>query len=266
MNKINLAISLSAALFLLVLPACTATNSTPVATGQISIPITGLDTPAVGAVQPSPRFNDVPFDFPNIMGGIAANLHDHIQAMYDAGITNGTSINPPLFSPDTIIDRAHYAVFLLRAAFGSDYEPPANPTKVFNADEWTPQPEYQQWAEGLYQSGMTSGCQADPLMFCPNQELTRLEAVTFALRLKYNIYDNQGHLGFAYTPPNASGAVFADMTDAGYYGTAWAEAAYANHLLPACGFRGDKPLFCPNETVTRAWAAYIIVEAKNLLP
>ncbi len=266
MNKKNLVIRLFSIIGVLLLPACTATTSTPIPTSEISIPITGLQTPDTGAILPSPFFNDVPFDFSRVSGGVTANLHDHIQALYDAGITSGTSINPPLFSPEAVIDRAHYAVFLLRAAFGRDYDPSHATLNIFNNDDWSIQPDYKKWAEGLYQAGITSGCQADPLMFCPNEELTRLDAVIFALRIKFNIYDELGNLGFAYTPPAAKGTILVDMTDQGYYGTAWAEAAYANHLLPACGFKGGKPLFCPDEPVTRAWAAYIIVEAKNLLP
>jgi hypothetical protein len=35
--------------------------------------------------------------------------------------------------------------------------------------------------------------------------------------------------------------------------------------LPACDDSGEKPLFCPSDLVTRAWAAYLVVEEKDLL-
>ena len=54
------------------------------------------------------------------------------------------------------------------------------------------------------------------------------------------------------------------MTDINYWGTKWAEQAYRDGLLPACGTQGGKPLFCPNDLVNRAWAAYMIVKAKDL--
>jgi hypothetical protein len=72
--------------------------------------------------------------------------------------------------------------------------------------------------------------------------------------------------GVSYVPPAASGTVFADMTDVNFYGTKWAEQAYADGLLPACGTQGGKPLFCPYDLVNRAWGAYLIVQAKDLLP
>jgi hypothetical protein len=40
--------------------------------------------------------------------------------------------------------------------------------------------------------------------------------------------------------------------------------AYLDGLLPACGESAGKPLFCPSDLVTRAWAAYLVVEAKDL--
>jgi len=33
---------------------------------------------------------------------------------------------------------------------------------------------------------------------------------------------------------------------------------------PACGTQGGKPLFLPNDLITRAWGAYLIVQAKDL--
>ena len=77
----------------------------------------------------------------------------------------------------------------------------------------------------------------------------------FALRMKY---------GTLYTPPPATGTVFADMTNPGYYATSWAEQAYKDGLLPNCGTSGNKPKFCPKALVSRGLAAYMIAQAKNL--
>ncbi|MFC2028359.1 hypothetical protein ACFLTX_00360 [Chloroflexota bacterium] len=93
--------------------------------------------------------------------------------------------------------------------------------------------------------------------------MTRLQAVIFGLHLKYDYFNTDGIL-VSYSPPDATGDIFADMTDLGYYGTAWAEAAYADGLLPTCGEFGGKPLFCPEDPINRAWAAYMIVNARDL--
>jgi hypothetical protein len=70
--------------------------------------------------------------------------------------------------------------------------------------------------------------------------------------------------GVSYTPPAATGTLFADMTDPGYWGTKWAEQAFRDGLVPECGWQGSIPEFCPDVLVDRALGAYLIVLAKNL--
>jgi hypothetical protein len=79
--------------------------------------------------------------------------------------------------------------------------------------------------------------------------------VIFGLKMKY---------GNFYQPPPATGTVFADMTNPTYYATPWAEKAYADGLITACGTLNGKPKFCPTVLVTRGLGAYVIVRAKNL--
>jgi len=79
--------------------------------------------------------------------------------------------------------------------------------------------------------------------------------VIFALKLKY---------GKDYMAPPATGTVFADMTNPGFYATRWAEQAYKEDIISNCGTSGNKPLFCPKDLVSRGLAANMIVRAKNL--
>ncbi len=196
----------------------------------------------------SSTFTDVPTTHP---------LYKYIQALYDAGYTAGCSSSPMMFCPDTILDRAQSAVFMLRGQMGSGYTPPAV-TGIFG-DNWTGFEWAQPWAEGMYQEGLTTGCQSSPLLFCPSNQLPRVEASIFGLRMKY---------GVGYAPPAASGTLFADFppSDPSYWGIDWAEQAYIDGLLPACGTDSGtgKPMFCPSELVDRGWGAYLIVKAKNL--
>ena len=198
------------------------------------------------------------------LGGVAYFLHDYIQALYDNGMTAGTSTNPPLYSPSLNLDRAMTAVFMLRAYFGQNVVlPNSNEYDAFGADDWSNNSWARPWAEAMYDDQLTAGCQADPLKYCPDQTLPRVQAIIFGLHMKYDYYDGDGNL-VVYQPPDATGTVFADMTDVNYYGTKWAEAAYADNLLPICGESGGKPMFCPEDPVDRAWAAYMIVQAKGL--
>jgi len=92
-------------------------------------------------------------------------------------------------------------------------------------------------------------------MYCPRRELPRVEASVFALRILH---------GSSYVVPPATGTLFADMTDLGYWGTKWAEQAYRDGLLAECGWQGSTPLFCPDDLVDRAFGAYLIVLSKDL--
>ena len=123
---------------------------------------------------------------------------------------------------------------------------------------------------GGRQSALTAGCWADPLWHSALQ-LPRDEASVFALRLRYGVT-----YGTDADPlPPATGTMFADMIETDpnpanwYWGTAWAEKAYADGLLPNCGIQvggpnNGPPLFCAGTLVDRAWAAYMIVKANNL--
>jgi len=194
-----------------------------------------------------PTFSDVPFNHP---------LHGYIQALWNAGFTAGCSTDPLLFCPDTVMDRAQSAVFMLRGQFGTGYVPPPEPWDTFTDDwslsdiSWS-----EKWAEGMWEEDLSDGCLADPLMYCPRRELPRVEASVFGLRMKH---------GIDYVPPDASGSLFADMTDVNYWGTKWAEQAFLDGLLPECGTQDGKPLFCPDDLLDRGWGAYLIVISKDL--
>jgi hypothetical protein len=94
-------------------------------------------------------------------------------------------------------------------------------------------------------------------LFCPWQQLPREQVVIFGLKLKH---------GNSYLPPPATGTLFADMTNPSYYATPWAEQAYKDGIILACGTSGGKPLFCPTTIVDRGLAAYVVAKAKGLVP
>jgi hypothetical protein len=162
-------------------------------------------------------------------------------------------MSPFKFCPDQILNRGQAAAFMLRGNFGQSYVPPV-PTHIFK-DDWTKGPWAEGWAEGMKAEGFSAGCLNNPPKYCPWDQIPREQVVIFALRLKY---------GKLYTPPPATGTVFADMTNPSYYATAWAEQAYKEGLIQNCGTSGVKPLFCPKNLVSRGLAAYMIVRAKNL--
>jgi hypothetical protein len=71
------------------------------------------------------------------------------------------------------------AVFLLRARHGSSYVPP-DATGVFQdvpTDYWA-----ADWIEQLAEEGITSGCSASPMMYCPATPVTRDQMAVFLVR------------------------------------------------------------------------------------
>lgn len=191
-------------------------------------------------------FQDVPTTHP---------YYRDIEILYANGLTAGCSTSPPLFCPETTLDRAQAAVFMLRGSLGITYTPPEPPFVNPFLDDWGPGAWAQKWAQGMLQEGLTAGCSSSPLLYCPWEKMTRIQAAVFGVRLKN---------GNAYLPPPATGAIFADITDPNLWYAKWAEQAYNDGLLPACGTQGGKPLFCPNNLVSRGLGAYMIVRAKNL--
>jgi hypothetical protein len=176
-----------------------------------------------------------------------------IETLYANGLTGGCSTSPLKFCPDQIMDRAQASVFMMRGTFGSAYLP--NPTANLFQDNWTKGTWALPWAEAMRETNLTTGCKASPPLYCPWVQLPREQVVIFGLKMKY---------GNFYQPPPATGTVFADMTNPNYYATPWAEQAYADGLIQACGVLNGKPKFCPTVLVTRGLGAYVIVRAKNL--
>jgi hypothetical protein len=193
---------------------------------------------------PPPTFGDVPMTHP---------YFKEIEILHANAVTAGCSTSPLKFCPDENINRAQVAVFMLRGNFGNGFIP--DPAQHTFEDDWSKGIWAEPWAEGMRNNGFSAGCSLSPLKYCPWAQIPREQAVIFALRLKY---------GNSYTPPPATGTLFADMTNKSYYATSWAEQAYKDGIIQNCGMSGSKPEFCPKNLVSRGLAAYMIVRAKNL--
>lgn len=190
---------------------------------------------------PEPTFVDVPFDY---------WAHDYIEMIYQEGYVAGCNLYPHMYCPDHTMNRAESAVFVERGVHGGGYIPADPVTQVFAdvpLDQW-----YAKWANGLWEDGYTAGCDTDPLIYCPLQGHTRTEGSVFFLRMMN---------GVDYVPPAPVG-IFADLA-IDWWGTKWAEAAYNEGIIDPCQVEPEM-LFCPDNELTRAYAAYMMVKAKGL--
>lgn len=100
--------------------------------------------------------------------------YDFIEDFVARGITAGCDATH--YCPSANVERQQMAVFLLRAQHGSAYTPPA--CAGLFADMACPG-SFTNWAEQLYNEGITGGCHASPLEFCPTGNVTRAQMAIF---------------------------------------------------------------------------------------
>ena len=106
------------------------------------------------------------------------------------------------------------------------------------------------WIVRLYDAGLTTGCSASPLAFCPEAITSRAEMAVFLVR---------GMHGAGFVPPVATG-VFSDVP-ADHWAAAFIEQLYADGITTGCN---TAPLrFCPGASVTRAEMAVFLVRARH---
>jgi len=204
----------------------------------------GYDIGAYEFGSPSLTFQDVPLDH---------WAHDYIETLFQQGYIVGCSLNPRMYCPDRILNRAEEAVYVVRGVRGADFMP-LNPSyPVFDdvgSSDW-----YYDWTGQLYEDGYTSGCSVDPLRYCPLKENTVAEGCVFFLRMKK---------GVGYDPGEAIRGLFADVAAEAWYAP-WMEACYDEGILLPCQTE-PQLIACPESALDRAMAARMMYMAKELAP
>ncbi|OGO20696.1 MAG: hypothetical protein A2Z14_05705 [Chloroflexi bacterium RBG_16_48_8] len=187
-------------------------------------------------------FVDVPPEHP---------YRQDIELLYMQGYVKGCNLFPLMYCPERIMDRAETTVFVERGIHNADYTP-TNPTQVVFTDvaldAW-----YANWVHGLWEDGYTDGCDPDTLKYCPEEEHTRAEGCVFYLRMKY---------GKDYQPPEPPKGYFKDV-DPNIWYAKWVDACWEAGIAEPCATQPDR-FFCPEEGLTRAVGAYMMVQAKGL--
>jgi len=186
---------------------------------------------------PVPIFNDVPLDY---------WASSFIETLSANGITAGCGGGN--YCPEDAVTRAQMAVFLERGIHGSSFTPPSA-TGIFDdcpVGYWA-----ASWVEQFYADGITGGCSTNPPLYCPDDNVTRAQMAVFLLRSMY---------GSSYKPPSATG-IFDDVPVT-YWAAPWIEQLYAEGITGGCS--SNPPLYCPDDTVTRAQMAVFIVRAFDL--
>jgi hypothetical protein len=103
------------------------------------------------------------------------------------------------------------------------------------------------WIERLYAAGITGGCGTNPLIYCPENSVTRAQMAVFL---------EKGLHGSSYSPPDMI-PTFTDI--GGHWAEDWIEALKNDGITSGCG----TGIYCPENTVTRAQMAVFLLKAKH---
>jgi hypothetical protein len=136
---------------------------------------------------------------------------------------------------------------VLNQAFPGNYYYPISKVQVFNDVP----PAYWAWnyIERVYAAGITGGCTLSPFNYCPGNSVTRAQMAIFLLRAEH---------GSTYTPPAATGTMFADVPLSSPTAP-WIEQLANEQITGGCG--GGN--YCPNNPITRAQMAIFLLRAKH---
>ena len=109
-----------------------------------------------------------------------------VDEFYAEASPGGCAASPLRYCPENPVTRAAMAVFLLKALEGSSYVPPIA-THTF-ADVPVAGKEWMEpWVDEFYTRGITTGCGASPLIYCPENPVTRAAMAVFIDRA-YSLY------------------------------------------------------------------------------
>jgi len=125
---------------------------------------------AMGNFSPNPSPNGMFADI-----SVGDSFKPFIEELYNAGITAGCSMSPLMYCPSLPITRGQMAVFIERAR--GNFSPNPSPTGMFT--DLSPTDPFTPFIEQLYNDGITSGCSASPLKYCPQALVTRGEMAVF---------------------------------------------------------------------------------------
>jgi Subtilase family len=102
-----------------------------------------------------------------------------VERLKELGITGGCSVDPPLYCPESPVTRRQMAVFVIRGI--GEFDPPSPSTPTFT-DVLPTDPYGYPFVERMWALKITGGCSTSPLMYCPEQNVTRRQMAIFLVR------------------------------------------------------------------------------------
>ena len=178
-----------------------------------------------------------------MLGQFNQEVQEVCDAVLDA-ILAGKN-NPSLSYNRTIYGKLSLAAHLARNLVFADWQPSPTFGDV-PVDHWA-----YEAIEVLYQDGYITGCSTDPLLYCPEDIMTRAESAVFVER---------GIHGADYLPPQPQESIFADVPLSEWY-TKWSHGLWEDGYTSGCGT--DPLIYCPLQQHTRAEGAVFFLRMLN---
>ena len=262
------ATSQSASLSVVAAPSCSwvastsggfvniASGSSGIGNGTINISVaanaTGADRAAMLTVNAATASVNQDFTFTTFSDVLpTAYYFDAVNLLAGKNITAGCGTND--YCPQSAVTRDQMAIFLVRTMLG---------TGTFS---YSPTPYFgdvpsNYWAfpfiQKLYELGVTAGCSASPLLYCPTSTVTRDQMAVFIIRTRYG---PSTQITWNATP------YFADVS-ATSFAFSSIQRMYQDALTAGCT---DSPLsYCPGNPVVRGDMAIFLMRGgfNQLLP
>ena len=170
-----------------------------------------------------------------------AGVHrSNVETLADRGVLIGTECGPAQFCPKAPIQRWVMAVWLVRAVDQTQPDPVGSSRfEDVEAGQW-----WLPYVERLADLGITRGCSAEPVRFCPTDPVTRQQMASFLVR--------------AFQLQPEPGNKFADVEDGNSH-LAAINGLAASGITRGCATEPDR--YCPTRDTSRAQMATFLARA-----
>ena len=225
------------------------------AAAAAAVVFAALAAPAAAPAAPAAAVTD---DYSVLTDTAGSGVHTPAMNVLESlGVLHGTECGPGRLCPTVPMRRWVMAVWLVRALDGGDpartdsgVREDSNPaagaagfTDVANAEWWSGH------VRRLTALGISNGCAARPLRFCPDETVTRARAAVFLTRA-FDLEPGPEPAGFTDVPGHRHASSINALAAAG--------------IASGCG--AEPAVFCPDAPVTRAEMASMLARALGLVP
>ena len=175
---------------------------------------------------------------------------DYVQSIWAAGITSGCAQPPLTYCPDNNVNRGEAAVMIERGM--GNFAPTPSPSGMFADLPYPGLEVYTPFIEEFYNDGITGGCTLNPLMYCPQNFVTRAQIAVFIERAVGN-----------FSPSPSPTGMFADIPYPGLEAfTPFIEQFYNDGITSGCAV--NPLMYCPQNFVLRSEIAVFLQRAFHL--